>query len=167
MAEKKVNVPQEINDYESLLRAVSTPSCLDNESKATPLAFRLKPNETELSLSRLLFEDLYSFLKRSLHFTFRFLSFKDVPAGAVELKAGEVNALDEHIILKASPSSRVPSHASICFKNIDGSDYIVNRNTTEPVDPSILGYEMALASIVRNVYDDKGKIIWSSVPKSE
>lgn len=167
MAEKEKTVPQEINDFESLLRAVSAPSCLDNERKATPLAFRFKANERELSLSRLLFEDLHSFLERALGIRFLYLSQEDVPTGAVELKAGEVSSLDEHIILKASPSSRVPSHASICFKNTDGSDYIGNRKTTEPVDPSILGYEMALASIVRNVYDIKGNLIWSSGPKSE
>ena len=148
-----------IDDNEPLLRAISTPSCLDKENRVTHLAFRLRHDEDGLSLSRLLYEELKSFLKRAFRFKFSFLSPEDVTAGAVELHAHEVKKLDEHIILQASPNRHNPAHASIVFKNQDGTNY-VGVNTTDPVDSSILGYEMALASIVQKIYDREGKVIW-------
>lgn len=166
LAEKEVTIPEEIDRSESLLRAVSTPSCLDDANMATQLAFRLRDKEKDLSLSRLLYEELKAFLKRALRFNFKFLTPKDVTAGAVELQASDVNDLDEHIVLKATPTDKTPSHASIYFKNEDGTDY-VGVNTTEPVDSSILGYEMALASIVRKVYDRNGRVIWPVEKKPE
>lgn len=159
VAQRGVTILQEIDCNESLLRAVSVPSCLDADHRATHLAFHLRNAETDLSLSRLLFESLAAFLKRAFRFRFTFLNPKDVFAGAVEIVAGDVKGLDEHIVLKATPSPKTLSHAGIYFKNPDGSNY-VGVDSTEPVDSSILGYEMALASIVRKVYDREGRIIW-------
>jgi len=152
-------IPKEIDNNEPLLRAVSAPSCLDGENRATHLAFRLRNNEKDLSLSRLLYEELRLFLKRSFRINFKFLSLKDAPSGAVELNAGEINGLDDHIVLRATPHKTLVAHASIFFKNEDGTNFI-GKNTTDPVDSSILGYELALASIVRKVYDKDGKVIW-------
>lgn len=166
MAEQKDDIPREIGNNESLLRAVSTPSCLDADNRVTHLAFRLRNGESDLSLVRLLYDDLIAFLKKAFRFKFTFLSPKDVFAGAVELEAGVVKDLDEHIVLKATPSLKTPSHASIYFKNQDGTNY-VGINTTEPVDSSILGYELALASTVRKVYNTEGKVIWLEGGKPE
>ena len=163
---KDETIPRDIGNNESLLRAVSTPSCLDADHRVTHLAFRLRNGESDLSLVRILYDDLIAFLKRAFRFKFTFLSPKDVSAGAVELEAGAVKALDEHIVLKATPSPRTPSHASIFFKNQDGTNY-VGVNTTEPVDSSILGYELALASTVRKVYNTEGKVIWPEDGKPE
>lgn len=168
--DEQIKIPVDIAENEPLLRAVSTPSCLDEENRATPLAFRLnsKRKESDISLSRLLYDSLKNFLKRSLKFSFRFLSKKDVIAGAVELQAGDVYALDEHIVLKATPNTKNPSHASIYFMNEDGTFYTAGKEiTTEPVDSSILGYELALASIVRKVYGKEGNVLWSQETNPE
>lgn len=160
MANKGGKVPLIIEDTEPLLRAISTPSCLDAEKRATHLAFRLKPEESDLSLSRRVYEELKDFLKRALRFKFTFLSLNDVPAGAVELIAGGVHSLDKHIILKATQTKN-PAHASIYYMKEDGSYYVAGQGkTTDPVDASILAYEMALASIVHKVYDKEGNILW-------
>ena len=163
MANKGGKVPLIIEDTEPLLRAISTPSCLDAEKRATHLAFRLRPDikESDLSLSRRVYEELKDFLKRALRFKFTFLSLNDVPAGAVELIAGGVHGLDKHIILNATPTRKNPAHASIFYMKEDGSFYVAGQGkTTDPVDASILGYEMALASIVHKVYDKEGNILW-------
>ena len=165
MAKDVREIPSIIEDTEPLLRAISTPSCLDAENRATNLAFRLRSdnNESDLSLSRMLYEGLKEFLRRSLRFKFTYLSPRDVPFGAVELVAGGVYSLDSHIVLSASPNKRNPAHASICFKNDDGSYYSAGKgSTTDPVDESILGYELALASIVQRVYDMDGHVIWTN-----
>ena len=163
MLEKKEAIPVEIEESEPLLRAVSTPSGLDSENMATPLAFRLRAakKERSLSLSRNLYEELKAFLKRSLRFDFSYLTPKDVVSGALELNAGEVRGLDEHIELRPTPGEKTPAHASIFFKKEDGSYYTAGEEKdSDPVNESILGYEMALASIVRKIYDKDGNVIW-------
>ena len=139
MGRKDVIVPLEIEDGELLVRAVSLPSCLDSENRATHLAFHLRINEEDLSLSRLLYEKLLSFIKRSTRLIFTFLTPKDIPAGVVELNAGKVRSLDKHIVLKATPNRKNPAHASIYFKKDDGSNYKATADiTTDPVDELIL-----------------------------
>lgn len=161
MVARKRELPPEIDNSELLLRAVSTPSCLDADNRAKHLAFRLYDNQEDVSLCRLLYCGLIDFLIKAIRFPFRYISPKDVFAGAVEFRAGAVRELDEHIVLKATPRFNNPSHASIFYMKHDGS-FFVGVPSTDPVDSSILVYEMALASIVSKVYNIKGEVIWKA-----
>lgn len=155
-------VPPKIASEEPLLRAFSLPSGLDENKKATVLVFCLRKKEKDISLSRKLYLNLMEFLKKAIKFRFSYLSKRDVTSGAVEIIAGDVESLNEHIVLEATPSKDNPAHASILYLSDDGTVYEQPSNTTEPADPSILGYELALVSIVRKIYDLNGDIIWSS-----
>lgn len=154
-------IPLYICDDESLLRAVSHPSGVDEMGRVLPMAFRLKKDEPDISLSRLFLEELTVFLKRFKKRKFPYLSSNDVFYGAAELIAGDIRSLDEHIVLEPSPTRNCPSHASIKFKRADGSFYIEKGRTSEPVESSILGYEMALATIALRVYDKDGNLMWT------
>lgn len=155
-------VPSTISSEEPLLRAYSVPSGLDRENRPTPLVFRLRKKEKDISLCRVAYYDLRDFISLAVsRFKFRYLSQTDVAAGAVELLAGEVNSLAPNcIVLEPTPTRENPAHASIFFFLPDGRQYVQSRKTNEPTDPSILGYELALADSVRIVYDMDGNIIW-------
>lgn len=155
-------IPPNISSNEPLLRAFSLPSGLDGEKRATPLIFRLHSNEKDISLTRLLYDNLMDFLKKSSSFIFKFLSPNDEPAGAVELIAGEVASLSQNILVKATPSKNNPAHASIYYLLSNGKCYKQPKRTTVPTDPTILGYEMALAAVVHKIYDLRGNVIWMS-----
>ena len=163
MAVPMQDIPTVIADDEPLIRAVSCPSGLDEEHRATIMAFclREKKREKALSLLRSLYYNISLFLQDTLSIDFTFLSPVDKPAGVVELLAAEVRTLGEHIVLNASPSKRYPAHASIRFKLKDGTLFVAGRNKTkEPMETEILGYQAALAAIVSIVYDLNGKVIW-------
>ena len=147
-----MTAPTTISGDELLYRAISVPSGIDEENRATPLAFRLRKKESDISLCRQILSSLSDFLKKSFSFSFRYLSPSDVPGGVVELLAREVNAIDpKHVVQRATPSDGNPAHASIYYFFSDGTQYIQSKKTTEPTDPSILGYELALADAVRVV----------------
>lgn len=159
MTKQRETINSQISDEELLLRAVSY-SGLGEKNHPTPLAFRLRPGERELSLCREILEDLFSFLKRAI--SIKFLSAEDRLAGAIELSAKEVRSLDRNIILEATPNPSNPSHAGISFRMGDGTIYKAKKKNTVPTDASVLGYELALASIVRRVYDKRGSIVWAN-----
>jgi hypothetical protein len=155
----KIMIPPEIDGCEPLLRAVSHPSGLDNNKRATPLAFRLRKGEQDISLCRGWYEDFKAFTKRALKFKYYWPG--DKTAAVAELYASDIRSLDMNIILKPSTDRSGSAHASIYFKNEDGSFYIGKEDKeTDPVDPKILSYEMALASIVKKVYDLEKMVIW-------
>ena len=154
-----MSVPKIISEDEPLLRAFSIPSGLDQDNRATPLVFRLRPIEDELSLTRLLYHSLVNFLKEAIKF--KFLIKSESCGGAVELYSSEIKSI-EHIVLKATPKRNNPAHASIYYYCSDGTQYKQPKKTNEPTDHTILECEMALASVVKKVYDIHGNVIWSS-----
>lgn len=157
-------VPPIISSDEPLLRVYSVPSGLDEENHATPLIFRLRRKEGDISLTRLMFVSLMGFLQKALSsLKFKYLSPLDVPAGAVELLAGQVQSLDpQHIVLQSTPTKENLAHASVFYYLPDGTHYVQSKKTINPTDPTILGYELVLASIVRKVYDGDGNVIWAN-----
>ncbi len=156
-----MTAPTTISEDELLFRAFSVPSGLDEENRATPLAFRLKKGEKDLSLCRKAICSLEVFLKKAFFLNYRHLSPFDVFGGVAELLAREVEAIDpKHVVLRATPNAGNPAHASIYFFLSDGTQYVQSKKTTEPTDPSILGYELALSDAVRVVYDIDGNVIW-------
>ena len=112
----------------------------------------------------MMYYGLKDFLKKALSFKFDYLSLFDIPGGAVELLAGDVIAIDpQHVVLKANATKGNPAHASIYYFLPDGTPYVRSKKTTDPTDPSILGYELALANAVRVVYDRNGNVLWRRV----